>query len=189
MLHLDLFILGPLCGGVVQDRERLIDLAQAEQRVAEEGVDERRITLGHERQLPRADGVLIAAACGVTRSEIEGRREELRVEPQRFPESCRGWFELASRIERQAREEGSRHRCSRRAQRLDGVIEAASACVLDDRFRIRLAPSPDVQALHEEGEHLRCEDRGALEALGARGEVNIGRPGRRSFARRCQASA
>ena len=89
----------------IQDLEGLIDLAQPEQRIAEEREDERRLAFGDERQLPRADRFLIAAAGRIARPEVESRREELRVEPQRFAELGRRGFELALRVQRQAAQE------------------------------------------------------------------------------------
>ena len=48
--------------------------------------------------------------------------------------------------------------------------------MLDDRFRVWLAARADVQPLHEEADDLRREDRGAVEAVGARRDrSNVGR--------------
>jgi len=69
--------------------------AQAQQRVAEQGVDEGRLAFGHERQLPGADGFLIAPARGIAGTKIERRRKELGIETQRFAELRGRRFQLA----------------------------------------------------------------------------------------------
>jgi len=58
--NLHFFVVRPLAGGLVQNLERVVDVTQPEQCVAEQCEDERRLTLGNERQLPRADRFLIA---------------------------------------------------------------------------------------------------------------------------------
>ena len=124
--------------GLIQDLERVVGFAQPEQRVAEERKDEWRVALGDERQLPRADRFLIAAACRVAGSEVEGSREELGVEAKCLAKLRRRRFELAAWNRAPGRSGMPMTRTARSCQRLDRIVEAPGTRVLDYRLRIRI---------------------------------------------------
>ncbi len=107
--HLDLIVVRPLGRGLVQDLKRAIRLAQPEQRVANQRVDKRRVRFSDECQLPRPNGVSIAPAGCVAGSEVESRREELRIEPKRLAEFGSSEFEIARGVQRQPAQEGHGH--------------------------------------------------------------------------------
>ena len=178
--HLNFLIFGPLRRGFVQHLERLVGIAQAQQRVAEQREDERGVTLRDERQLPCADRLLVPSAGGVARSQIERRGEELGVQAQRLAELCRGWLELALRIQRQTAHERRRHCTVLAPQRAERFIESSRSCVVDGRGRARLAARRKIHSLQEEADDLRREHRRTIEALNARGERHHHGPRSRS---------
>jgi hypothetical protein len=66
--------------------ERGVDVAETQEGVGEQRVDEWGVALGDERSLPRANRLTIVAARRVRRPEVERSGEELGVELERLPE-------------------------------------------------------------------------------------------------------
>ena len=86
----NLVVVGPQLRGFDEDVERRIGVAQPNECIAQQRVDERRIALRDEGRLPRAHRLAVATAGRIARAEVERGGKELGVEPERLAELVRG---------------------------------------------------------------------------------------------------